>query len=131
MLTSIAISCRVRRFSNQRNCTLLVLSTVQGRDGRSKTFSHRIHIRNFCQSSLHRITIFSHCICISHSHRTFRIFSRFCTFSTFLVDISRILHQKIVKSARRMRKRCKNKCENEKKCEKVQTANAMRKWNQN
>jgi hypothetical protein len=37
----------------------------------------------------------------------FALFSHFRTFSTFLVDILRLMHQKVVKSARKMHKICK------------------------
>jgi hypothetical protein len=64
--------------------------------------AHRIALHYF------RIA-FAFCIRIT-------LFSHFCTFSTFLVDISRLMHQKVVKSARKMRKMGKN-AKNAKKCE--------------
>ncbi len=63
----------------------------------------------------HRIARFSHRIRISHSHRTFRIFALFPPFWS-------IFHQKVVKSARKIRKICKKK--SAKKCE-------MRMWCEN
>jgi hypothetical protein len=95
----------------------------------------RIAFALFVES--HRIALFSHRIRIFHSHRTFRtFFSHFRTFSTFLVDISWSMHQKVMKSARKMRETSKKvrqyeNAKNSKKCETMRNANTMGKWNQN
>jgi hypothetical protein len=74
--------------------------------------AHRIASHSFCIAfafalfvKAHRIALFSHCIRIA----LLAFFSHFRTFSTFLVNISRLMHQKFVKRARKMRKICKKK----------------------
>jgi hypothetical protein len=56
---------------------------------------------------------------LAKAHRTalFAPFPHFRTFPTFLVDISQVMNQKVVKSARKRRKICIKKCENAKNCE--------------
>jgi hypothetical protein len=104
------------------------LFNTLARDGSAKNF--RIAFAFALLVKAHRIALFSH----PHFAFAFRIrialfalFSHFRTFSTFLVDISRLMHKKVVKSARKLHKICKKV----RKREKVRNANAMRKWNQN
>ncbi len=87
------------------------LRSSQSRDGSAKNF--RIAFAFALLVKAHRIALFSHRIRIA----LFALFSHFRTFSTFLVDISRLMHEKVVKSARKLHKICKKKCENAKKCE--------------
>jgi hypothetical protein len=79
-----------------------------------------IRIRTFVQ--VHRIA-FAFRIRIAF----FTLFSHFRTSLTFFLHFSQLVHQNLVKSAKKCEKIAK-KCE---KCEKVQNANAMQKWNQN
>jgi hypothetical protein len=71
----------------------------------------------FCIALAFTLFVKAHRIALHYFH--IALFAHFKTFSTFLVNISRLMHQKVVRSARKMRKICKK------------VRNAMRKWNQN
>jgi hypothetical protein len=71
-----------------------------------------------CILHLHLHFAFALCILhlILHSHRAFHTFCIFVLFFFFLVIVSRLMHQKVVKSARWMRKICnKNRVKMQKK----------------
>ncbi len=103
------------------------------RDGSAKTFSHRIRICTFSQSSSHRTAFASHFGFASHFLHIFHTFALFSPFwSLFYSLCTKKLWKKI--SAKKCAKYAKKKCENAKnakKCKKLRSANAMQKWNQN
>jgi hypothetical protein len=80
------------------------------RDGRAKTFSHRIRICTFSQSSSHRTAFAprSHFAFASHFSHIFRIFALSSPFFVIL----RYFTVNAPKSCEKMLEICKKKCEN-------------------